>query len=568
MVSSGFRGRRCSTLPGVASHSDALTSGLVRDSIPYSRLPWIRPLVEAATHRYDSVAPLFHGNPSDQAAWQATIDRVTARPRDRQGIAAVLQAQLTRRAAPAQALAAAGDLAAPNAVAVVTGQQAGLFGGPLYTLLKAVTTIQLARQARERYGVPVVPVFWVDADDHDWNEIRTAHLLDKDLALASVTAADLPGAGDLPVGALTFDATIAGTIEDLAAKLAPSEFTQPLLDTLRTHYRAGTNPATACAGWLDALLGAEGLVVFEASDPAAKRIAAPVFARELSNPCGSARMAREAGDRMAQAGHAAQIVPGDDVVCVFRLEDDGRRPIRCRDGQFVVGDREVSATDLRADAEADPERYSANVLLRPIVQDTLFPTVCYVAGPSELAYHAQLGDIYKSFGVEAPLVACRASATFVDSAAARFFDRNAIALEAMQPQDESALNRLLASQMPPEVDEAFDALDRLITDCTPRLVAAATAVDPTLAGAADTTVVKMRETVKNLQGKILQASKKKDETLRRQFIRTRTLTFPDGQPQERLLSVAYFINRYGFDLGTRLVEGLPVTADSHFVVVP
>jgi bacillithiol biosynthesis cysteine-adding enzyme BshC len=556
-------------LPGVASHFDALTSGLVRDSIPYTRLPWIRPLVEAATNHYDSVASLFPGNPSDQAAWQATIDRVTARPRDRQAIATVLQAQLTRRAAPAQAQTAASQLAEPNAVAVVTGQQAGLFGGPLYTLLKAVSTIQLARQARVRHGVPVVPVFWVDADDHDWNEIRTAHLLDKDLALASVTANDLPGSGVLPVGSLTFDATIAGSIDDLAAKLAPSEFTEPLLETLRTHYRAGTNPAAACAGWLDALLGAEGLVVFEASDPAAKRIAASVFAREFASPCATARMAREAGDRMTRAGHAPQIVPADDVVCVFRMDDNnGRLAIRCRDAQFVVGDREMSADDLRADAEAHPERFSANVLLRPIVQDTLFPTVCYVAGPSELAYHAQLGDIYRSFGVEAPLVACRASATFVDSAAARFFDRNGIALEAMQPQDESALNRLLASQMPAEVDEAFNTLDRLITDCTPRLVAAATAVDPTLAGAADTTVVKMRETVKNLQGKILQASKKKDETLRRQFIRTRTLTFPDGQPQERLLNVAYFINRYGFDLGTRLIEGLPVTANSHFVVVP
>jgi bacillithiol biosynthesis cysteine-adding enzyme BshC len=555
-------------LPDVASHSDALTPGLVRDSIPYTRLPWIRPLVDATTHRYESVSSLFHGNPSDPAAWRATIDRVTRRPRRREAMVAMLQAQLARRGAPAAARTAAGDLAEADAVAVVTGQQAGLFGGPLYTLLKAVTTIQLARRAQQQHGVKVVPIFWVDADDHDWNEIRTAHVLDRDHAVVSVAADDLPGSGDHPVSALTFDAGIDRTLEDLAARLAPTEFTGSLMDTLRAHYRAGANPATACAGWLDALLGGEGLVVFEASDPAAKRLAAAVFAREFAHPCETARLAREAGDRMSQAGHAAQIVPADDVVCAFRVEDAGRLPIRCRDGRFVIGERELSVDELRADAEAHPEHYSANVLLRPIVQDTLFPTVCYVAGPSELAYHAQLGEVYKAFDVEAPLVACRASATLIDSAAARFFERNDVPLEALQPQDESALNRLLERSMPPEVEAAFTALDAMMTDASPRLVAAATAVDPTLAGAAETTITRMRETVKSLQGKILQASKKKDETLRRQFIRTRALVFPDGKPQERLLNVAYFINRYGPELGSRLIESLPVSADGHYVLVP
>jgi bacillithiol biosynthesis cysteine-adding enzyme BshC len=555
-------------LPGVASQSDALTPGLVRDSIPYTRLPWIRPLVDAATRRYDSVAALFHGNPSDPADWRATIDRVGRRPRHRDDMVAMLQAQLARRGAPSAARSAAADLAAPDAVAVVTGQQAGLFGGPLYTLLKAITTIQLARQARAQHGVNVVPVFWIDADDHDWNEIRTAHVLDRDHALVNVSAEDLPGSGDHPVSALTFDAGIGRTIDELAAHLAPTEFTGPLIETLRAHYRAGANPATACAGWLDALLGAEGLVVFEAADPAAKRLAAGVFAREFAHPCETARLARAAGDRMVQAGHAAQIVPADDVVCAFRIEERGRLAIRCRDGQFLVGDREVAVDELRADAEAHPERYSANVLLRPIVQDTLFPTVCYVAGPSELAYHAQLGDVYQAFGVEAPLVACRASATLIDSAAARFFERNDVSLESLQPQDESALNRLLERNMPPEVDATFSAIDAMMTDASPRLVAAATAVDPTLAGAADTTITRMRETVKSLQGKILQAAKKKDDTLRRQFIRTRTLAFPDGKPQERLLNVAYFVNRYGPELGARLIESLPVSADSHYVIVP
>ncbi len=550
----------------MVSHSDAVTSGLLRDTISYSRLPWVRPLVDAVTNHYETVASLLHGNPADAADWQHTIDRVTAAGRDRTAIADVLEAQLTRRGAPAAALAAARDLALPGAVAVVTGQQAGLFGGPLYTLLKAVTTIQLARQARERHGVPVVPVFWVDTDDHDWHEIKTAHVLDREFAVAGISAAGLPGAGSLPASGLTFNDSITATIDELAAKLPPTEFTSALLDTLRTHYRTGVSPATACAAWIDTLLGSEGLVVFEPSDPAAKQLARAVFSRELSHPCETARLAREAGDRMASEGHSAQIVPGDDVVCVFRMDESGRMPIRCRGTRVTVGDRDASLDDLRAESEAHPERFSPNVLLRPIVQDTLFPTVCYVAGPSELAYHAQLGGVYDAFGVPAPLVACRASATLVDSAALRFFERSDLVLEELQVQDESALNRLLARQMPESVETTFASIEHMLAIAEPQLTAAASAVDPTLAGAAETTVTRMRETVKSLQGKILQASKKKDETLRRQFFRTRALVFPDGHPQERLLSIAFFVNRYGPDLGRRLIEALPPSAAAHYVL--
>ncbi len=553
----------------VASHSDAGTiPGILRDTVSFPRLPWLRPLVEAVAHDFASVAPLFAGNPADARDWASAIARVQHSTHDRDAVASLLVAQMTKRGAPAAAINAAGLLARPDAVAVVTGQQAGIFGGPLYTLLKAVTTVQLARAATATHGTPVVPVFWVDGDDHDWDEVRVVHVLDASHGVTSLAANDPPGAGARPVGSLTLDESIADTITALGATLPPTEFTGTLVDLLRKHYRAGASPSTACAGWLDELLGSEGLVVFDASDPAAKPLAAAVFQRELAHPCRTARLAREGGEQVAAAGHAAQIVPGDDVVCLFRIDDDGRLPIRCRDGQFTVNDAHAEVSALSAEAAAHPERFSPNVLLRPIIQDTLFPTICYVAGPSELAYHAQLGGVYRAFGVERPLVACRASASVIDSAAARFLERNEVAFESLQVQDESALNRLLESQLPASVDAAFDDIERQIGEWTDRLRIAAAAVDPTLAGAADSTATRMRETVKNLQGKIVQAAKKKNDTVRRQFIRTQALLFPHGHAQERFLNVAFFINRYGPDLGARLIDALPLEADRHYIVVP
>ena len=266
----------------MSSHSDAGAAlGLVRDTIPFSRLPWIRPLVHAYATDFPSVAPLFPGNPDDAATWRTAVERVGHHPHDRQAIVPILLDQLAARQAPPAAVDAATRLGVPGTVAVVTGQQAGLFGGPLYTLLKALGTIQVARHVRETCGVDAVPVFWVDAEDHDWNEVRTAHLLDRDFAVADVSLDDVPGAGTHPVGRLVLPAEIDAAISQLASHLAPTEYSDALGDMLRRHYRPGVRLTTAFAGLMDELAGVHGLVVFEADDPRAKPLVSHLFTQEL-----------------------------------------------------------------------------------------------------------------------------------------------------------------------------------------------------------------------------------------------------------------------------------------------
>ena len=548
----------------------ALATGLVRDTVPYTRLPWIRALVQAYAHDFASVAPLFAGDPAQPDAWRSTIARVqrAARTDRRERVSAVVAAQLRRRDAPLPAQEAAAKLALNESVAVVTGQQAGLFGGPLYTWFKAISTVQLARRAEQDHGVPVVPVFWVDAEDHDWEEVRSAHLLDRHATPAQVSVGPLDGCGTQPVAALTLDHQIEAALTDLEQVLAPTEFTVDLLALLRRCYRQGESMAGAFARLMDALLGPHGLVVFESHDPGAKPLAAEVFASELTHPGRTARLAREGGALMTAAGHPPQIEPADDLVGIFRLGDGGRQPIRARDDQCLIGDSAVSREALLDECRSRPERFSPNVLLRPIVQDTLFPTICYVAGPSELAYHAQLGSLYQAFDVPRPLLASRASATLLDSAAVRFLEKYEVAFERLQSRDESVLNELLEALLPAEVERTFDQTERSMTEQTARLREVVVSVDPTLAGAVETTVDRLRETLKTLQNKIVQAQKKKDETLRRQFVRTRNLSFPDGGPQERVLSVAFFANRYGPGLSGRLLDALPPLPDRHYLITP
>jgi uncharacterized protein YllA (UPF0747 family) len=218
------------------------------------------------------------------------------------------------------------------------------------------------------------------------------------------------------------------------------------------------------------------------------------------------------------------------------------------------------------ETEQRPERFSPSVLLRPVVQDAIFPTVCYVAGPNELGYLCQLRGVYDRFGVPMPLMYPRASATILDAAALRFLGKHQLPLEALQAQDEAALNDLLARQMPPEVDAAFEDAAAAVDARLARLVEVVPAVDATLEGATRSTLKRMQHDLQTLRGKVLQAAKRRDETLRRQFLRARALAFPDGHAQERTVGIVWFLNQYGPAFIDRLDGTLPLDLGQHWIL--
>lgn len=529
------------------------------------RFGWIRPLAGDYAFNFSTVAPLYPGDPTTPEAWRDAIRRTQQHPRDRARIAALIAAQQAHRDAPPAARSAAALLARPETVAVVTGQQAGAFGGPLFTLLKAVTAIQLARKAAADHAVPAVAVFWVDAEDHDWEEVRSCTVLDGEFQPRTVTLAEPAGAGELPVTALTLDERVEQTLDELAAALAKTDFTDWVLGQLKAAYRPGIGVADAFARWLETVLGPYGLVVFESADPAAKPLVRDVFTRELDAPGRTAALAAQGGDDLASRGHHPQVVPTPDSISLFHLEG-ARRPIRRHGESALVGEATHAIAALAEEAAREPGHFSPNVLLRPIVQDTLFPTICYVAGPSELAYLGQLGGVYQHFGVPMPLMYPRASATLIDSAAARFLAKYDLPMEDLQRQDEAVLNRLLHSQLPPEVEESLKDADEAVRRTMQRVIEAMPALDPTLAGAASTTLGKMEHDLRGLQTKVIHAAKRRDETLRRQFTRAQSQFFPLGHPQERTLAVVFFLNRYGPALVDRLLEELPLELGRHWIL--
>jgi bacillithiol synthase len=552
----------------VPAQSAGSTSGSgetpLRIPVDVRRFPWVKRLAADYAYNFPSLAPFYAGDPSASGSWADAISRRQTHARPRTEIADIIGAQQRRRRAPARALDASRRLADPRAVAIVTGQQAGLFGGPLFTLLKALTALRLADVVAQTHQVPVVPIFWIDAEDHDWDEVRACTVFDRDLEPRAVS---LPvQSGDpAPVANVRLDEGIVAAIDELDRILPPTEFKGEMMAGLRQAYAPGTGMADAFGHWLERLLGDRGLVIFNAADPAAKPLVSELFSRELATAGTTARLAGAAGADLATRGYHAQVQLQPDGLALFHL-DGTRRPIRQQDGRFVVGDQQYVADALLKQALDQPARFSPNVLLRPVVQDTLFPTICYVAGPSELAYLGQLRGVYEHFGVPMPLMYPRASATLVDSGVFRFLNRYPVALEALQAQDDGALNELLKSEIPGEIDASFVNAAHAIETALARVAAAMPLLDPTLGGAALATESRMQHDLQTLQGKTIQAAKRRNETLRRQFLRARALAFPHGHPQERTIGLVSFLNQYGPALIERLEDELPLELGRHWII--
>jgi bacillithiol biosynthesis cysteine-adding enzyme BshC len=317
--------------------------------------------------------------------------------------------------------------------------------------------------------------------------------------------------------------------------------------------------------WLEFTLGEFGLVVYDASDPATKPLVRQIFVREAQFAGRTAELAAESGERLVRMGYHAQVSAHTDGVALFSLAGE-RMPIRFADGRFHIGDRVVGQAELVVEVSAHPEAFSPNVLLRPVVQDTLFPTVAYVAGPNELAYLGQLKPVYAHFGVPMPIMVPRASATLLDSAGVRFLTKYDVPIESLHAQDESTLNHLLVAELPQDVERAYQDAVAALDERMQELLRVVPAIDPTLEGAARSVLGRMNHDLQGLHTKIIHAHKRRDDTLRRQFTRTRAQAFPNGHAQERAIGFVSFLNRYGPGLVDRLLSDLPLELGYHWVV--
>jgi len=435
-----------------------------------------------------------------------------------------------------------------GAVCVTTGQQPGLFTGPLFTIHKALTAAALAREAAVRLRHPVVPVFWVAGDDHDFAEGNHAHVLTASNDVEPLLLREREASAPLtPLYREPVGSDITRLLDALRAKLPETEFRPAVLEWLERHYRTDTDLASAFAHALSELLGPLGVVVLQPTHAAAKRAMAPWLLRvlEASSPLNDALVAT--AQDLQRAGRPAPVTVGDGATMVMiegplgrdRLLLDGNAYVARRAGERWTPD---ALARLAAD---DPQRLSPNVLARPAVEAGILPTIAYVAGPGELAYLPQTAPVYRALGVPAQGVAPRWSGRVVEGRVRKVLEKFGIAAEALSQPEGQLEATLVAGDLPPAAREAIVALRTALATEYQRLAEAAVVVDPTLRKPVDSARNAAQGAVAEIEKRLVGHLKKQNDILLQQLDKARRNLFPLGRPQERVLNVSTYTVRYG-----------------------
>lgn len=533
---------------------------------PYTDLDAFPELFVDYCTQFDAVADFYAGDWRAPAARREAADTAARRPTDRDVLADVLLDQNERWGLGAPTHRNVEALRDPDSVAIVTGQQVGLFTGPLYTLYKTITALQLADEWAEQTGRPVVPVFWVEGEDHDFEEIATTHVFRRNEVVSlSYTPSidDNPGA----VGRLVLSDAIDEGLDRLDEVLPPSDFKPAVMERVRAAYRPGTRLEDAFVQLLRSLFEDEGLVFINPDDARLKALSRPLFRREIEDPRAPAARVDAASQALRDRGYHAQVAARPSNL--FWLEDDARRALDLGpDGTFSLRgtDRTFSRAELLDRLDAEPERFSPNVVLRPLMQDRLLPTAAYVAGPSEVSYFAQYGGVYDWAGLERPLVHPRASVSLVEGKVQKVLDKYDLSVADFRDDLEALFQEVVMQTMEVDVDAVFSEAMPQLHQAVNALKSEVEAVDRTLGSSAEATRAALVDEMETLKQKVVRAEKRQQDEGRAQLEKAHVNLRPNGTLQERTINVLYYLNKYSPDLLSDLRDRLDTDTSAHQVV--
>jgi bacillithiol synthase len=451
-----------------------------------------------------------------------------------------------------------------GALATVTGQQVGLFGGPLFSIFKALTAVKLAEQARAA-GWECVPVFWLATEDHDLAEVNYVSLISEQ-GLPQRLTAETRGVEDAPVGSVKFGNEIVPVVERAAELLGEVEATA----WLRESYRAGETLGSAFARLYTRMFADRGVILLDPADKEFHDLARPLFCAAIERSSELDEALLERGKALEAAGYHQQVKVTSATTLLFHVQDGARTAVRKKvngaGGEFMIGEERVSKSELLNRMEGSPEQFNPNVLARPVVQDYLLPTLAYTGGSSEVAYFAQVAVVYeKLLGRVTPIVP-RFSATLVEPKAQRLLERYKLGLpDVFQGTDR--LQQILAAQtLPPDLQEQFAHAKSGLEKSLRLIRESLTKLDPTLADAAATAESKMQYQLSGLEGRAGRATALRSEVVARHAEILNHALYPHKTLQEREVAGISFVARYGPGVLTDLYKTIQCDCHDHQVI--
>jgi bacillithiol synthase len=500
-------------------------------------------------------ARLFYdGGPEDLGAYRDRWSGVQRRfdARRRQAAAAALRPTSDRSRARLERFVREGG------AMVTTGQQAGLFGGPLYTLYKALTAARLAASLEVELGVVVLPVFWIASEDHDWAEIDHTWMVDAGDELRRISIQGL-NTSSSPVSERRLEG-VGAALDEVSDVIENIGDGADWLTLLRGVYRPGAPVAAAFGDLLGALLGGFDFCMADAADRPLKEASIPILEEEIRAPELTERCLTERADALTAAGYETQVPLLPGAAQLFVHTALGReRLLHAGSERTARESRERwSAEALIQATRADPVRVSPNALLRPVVEAHLFPTLAYVGGPAELAYLAQAAPLFGRFGLRAPVAVPRLSVTLVESRIDRYLQRLGLEVGDLSAPRHELLARLVRAHLPSDVTTAVQALRTGLVEGFAGIEGPAAEIDPTLRGAVGSARNRALGRVARLQRRIEREFRRRHGEIERRLDAVLHRLRPGGEPQERVLNALPFVASGGEHLLRELLEAVSI----------
>ena len=457
----------------------------------------------------------------------------------------------------------------PDTVAVVTGQQAGLFSGPLYTIYKALSAIKMTECLRDR-GFKVVPVFWVATEDHDFEEVSKTFVLNRTGAVSALKNEPKRCYENNPVGYIKLDETITETVEELFSDILPTEFTGELRELIEESWRPENYFGDAFAKLMMRLLGKYGLIVLCPLDKRLKELASPIYVEAIKKSSEIVDGLRKRSDELVAEGYHAQVLIGEDYFPLFwQASDHTRNALKKSDkGTFRTKDnsQEFTLDELAGIAEKDPERFSPSVVLRSVVQDYLLPTVCYFGGAAEIAYFAQSGEVYRILDRPRTPIFHRQSFTVVESKHAKTLAKYDLSFADLFAGIEQLLPGIVERHLNKDSANIFADVEEKINTELNRLDQDLSQIDATLA---ENLAKRRRKIIYHLgalRQKFHRVQVRKDETINKQIEAMFAALLPNKHLQERSLNVSYFLDRYGMYFSDWLYQATDLDDRAHRII--
>ncbi|HEU4509396.1 MAG TPA: bacillithiol biosynthesis cysteine-adding enzyme BshC [Pyrinomonadaceae bacterium] len=488
---------------------------------------------------------------------------------DRNKVCDALEAMNARWGAGEKTLDNIRLLRESDCIAVVSGQQAGLFTGPLYTIYKALSAVKLAGCLRQR-DTKAVPVFWIASEDHDFVEVAKAELIGRDCQLKSVEVSTGLHHDGQPVGHVKLDQSIDEVVDHLFELLPNSEFADDVKALVKKAWQPGRGYAESFATMMTLLLGEYGLIFLDPLDADLKRLAAPLYSEAARRAPEIATAIEQRSAELEREGYHAQVLASANSFPLFLHDEEGGRHAvqRVENGKYRAKDLsgEYTAEELATMAQEMPERFSPNVTLRAVVQDYLLPTIAYYGGAAEIAYFAQTAEVYRMLERPATPILPRSSLTMIERHTGRVLERYGLTLADFFEGLEPVIKRVVEEHLGADTAKLFSHSEENINHELDRLREELETIDPTLASALDTGRKKINYQLDGLRTRFVRARMNRDEAALRQLQRAFDQLYPHKDLQERHINVTSLLARHGTYVIEWIYNAINLGSNEHQIV--